>query len=303
MTPQHPAAQEISEATVRWLLDFGLVRDSDHEAYVRTIGLGGWFPHLLPEGDADKVLLGSQLTAWYTMVDDQLAERYGNRQADLAKVMGHLVHCEQTARLPQARPGDGPLQRALLDVALRLRDAATPEQAVRLQWHAVQYYLGITTEAAYTAQQATPQVADYLRIRQLTTCMPPFYVMSEIARGLSTPLVVVMLPEVQELTALATDLTALANDIIGLPRDLQRGDPWTYARVLARQRHCDHQETVAIMAQEFDQRTRRFVELAGQLREMPLPAVSPYITVLQDLIAGHLAWTSRTPRYTTGGWH
>lgn len=293
----HPAVEAIDEGTVGWLLDFGLIRGAEQERYVRAIGLGRWFPHLLPSGDEDRALLASQLTAWYTLLDDQVAEKHGNRLADLAMVMGQLVHCEDTGRLPQASSSDDVLQRALRDLSLRLREVAVPEQLLRLQWHAVQYYLGITTEAAYAAQGVMPEVSDYVRIRRLTTCMPPFFVMSEIVQGFSTPLDLVLQPRVQELTTLAVDLTAIANDIIGFPRDVERGDPWTYARVLAHHHACDLQAAVTLMTEQWKEKTQRFVHLADQLRGADSAGTARYVTALQELVAGHLEWSQHSPRY------
>lgn len=302
----HPAIQEIDEASVQWLLDFGLVRDAKQEQYIRAIGLGRWFPSLLPGGETDKVLLGSQLTAWYTMLDDQVAEKHA-RQGDSAALLRQLVHCEDIARLPDNWSDDASegaaLHRALQDLNLRLRKVATPEQVTRLQWYSLQFYLGIACETAYTAQGIIPTVADYRRIRRLNTCMPPFFVMSEIARGYQLPLGPLLRPDVQELTALAVDLTAVINDIIGLPRDLARGDTWVLSGVLAHQQKLSVAESLDFMVDQFRRDTSRFVKLASQIRATDTDTLPRYIGVLQDLVAGHLAWTKRSARYKIGGWH
>ena len=107
----HPAVREIDDATVAWLHDFGLLADPKQEQYVRKIGLGRWFPSLLPDGPTERVLLGAQLTAWYTVLDDQVAEKHG-MQGDTSQLMRHLVHSEDVARLPDGREETSPLQRA-----------------------------------------------------------------------------------------------------------------------------------------------------------------------------------------------
>lgn len=298
----HPAAQEIDAGTIAWLLGHDLVRDADQERYLRTIGLGRWFPCLLPRGETARVLLGSQLTAWFTMLDDQVAEKHG-RQGDLITLMRHLVHSEDIARLPDAREEDAPLQRAFQDLCVRLREVTSPEQAVRLQACALQYYLGIAAETAYTVQGALPAVADYRRIRRLNSCIPPFFVLSEVARGERLPLGPLLRPDVQRLTALAVDLVAVVNDIIGLPRDLARGDTWLLSRVLERDEGLDVQASLDRMLAQFHRDTDTFVALAARLRAADGEDLPRYITILEDLVAGHLAWTQRSPRYQIDGWH
>lgn len=297
----HPDADPIDAATVQWLLDHGLIAGAAQERYVREIGVGRWFPSLLPAGDARTVLLGAQLTAWFTMLDDQVAEKQG-RQGDLAELMRVIVHSEDIARLPDGRDEQAPIQRALQDLALRLREALAPEQAARLHGYALQFYLGIAAEAAYTSRGELPPLVDYQRIRRLNTCMPPFFVMSEAARGQRLPLGLLREPDVQRLTALAVDLTAITNDIIGLPRDLGREDPWLLTGVLARERRFDAQASLDWMTTKFYADVGSFVELAGRLRgrDEHMPR---YITILQDVVAGHLAWSKSSPRYKIGGWH
>ncbi|PRQ08895.1 terpene synthase family protein [Enhygromyxa salina] len=301
----HPAAHEIDAGTVEWLLDFGLLQTAEQERYFRAIGVGRWFPSLLPHGDVERVLLGSQLTAWYTILDDHFAEKHG-RQGDATSLLRQLVHCEDIARLPDARDDDddddAPLHRALRDLSVRLREIAAPEQALRLQWHSLQYYLGIAAETAYTAQGTLPGLADYQRIRRLNSCIPPFFVMSEIARGDRLPAGSLIRPDVQRLTALAVDLVAVTNDIIGLPRDLERGDTWTLCAVLAHHRGLSVEASLEHMVAQFHRDAEAFSELADRLMLSDPETMPRYIPILQDLVAGHLAWTKDSPRYKLSGW-
>jgi hypothetical protein len=296
----HPEAAEIGEATLAWLRDAGLLASEEQIQRTREKGDNRWYPAVVPDGPADRVLLGSMLTCYYVVLDDQVAEQEGSRRARLAAVTAQLLRCEQVTRFPDRTEPAGAIEDVARDLARRLRKVATPDQIVRMRWHALQYFLAITAEAAHTAESVTPDIAGYRRIRQLTSCMAPFFVMGEIVHGFSTPMAAAMEPEAQELTALGSELTALCNDIIGLPRDLARGDSWTYARILVERHGCSYQEAVDLMADEFHRTAEVFVNLADRLRARTL---GPYVAVHQDVVAGHLAWTRASPRYTIQGWH
>lgn len=299
----HPASHEICEKTLQWVHESGLIHTDEQNRYLIESRIGLSFPNVVPHGDIDTVLLGSCINVWAALVDDQIMEKHGHPGGELARAMGSLVELESISRTTDSDAPTPGLPGPLAELSQRLHRIAAPEQVLRAQWHLLQYFMGLSTEAAHTHTTTTPTLADYKRIRQLTTCMPLFFTLSEVCRGLHIPTRTLMRPEAQKLTASASDLIGASNDIIGLRRDLRRGDTWTHVRLFVQQHECTYQEAIDLLAAEFRSRVSEFATLTDALQAADPQYGPSYSDIIQDVIAGYMHWAQHSPRYTLDGWH
>ncbi|MEU1073663.1 MULTISPECIES: terpene synthase family protein [unclassified Streptomyces] len=299
----HPAAQEICEETLQWTRQSGLVQPGEQERCLTDSRIGLSFPSVVPHGDADAVLLGSCINIWVTLADDQIMEKHGRPGGALARAMGRLVQFESISRAVTSDATAPGLPRALAGLSQRLQRIAAPDQVLRAQRHLLQYFMGLSTEAAYTHSNTTPTIADYTRVRQLTTCMPLFFTLAEVARGVHIPARTLMQPEAQKLTALGSYLIGAMNDIIGLRRDLQRGDTWVHARLLVQHHNCTYQEAADLLAAEFRRQVDEFTTIADACCTTDPQYGSAYADIVRDVVAGYMHWAQLSPRYTLDAQH
>ncbi|MER5767338.1 terpene synthase family protein [Streptomyces sp. NPDC001985] len=301
---EYPQAQEICDKTDQWMRDIGLVPTPERERHLIETQISRWFPAVVPYGDYSTVLLGSRFLALATISEDWIAEQHGISQGNLAAAMAEYMACERIGRtLQRDSSSEAILPTIVHDLNQQLRDIATPDQVLRIQYHFMQFFLASSTEAAHTNQGLTPEIAAYKRIRELTACMAPFFTLSEIARGLHTPLETLMRPETMQLTALAGILSGISNDVIGLRRDLSRDDTMIYPSILAHHQHCTFQEAVYQMVDEFHRDVEEFVRRAEALCVADPRHGPGWVEVLQDAVAGNVAWEYYSMRYTMEGWH
>lgn len=300
---EHPQAQEISDDTDQWMRDVGLIDSPEREKHLVGGRISHWFPSLVEHGDPEALQVCGRLVVGLTLADDWIAEGHGARQGDLALAMTEFIRHDHAGRLLECGADAGILPNILRDLIRQLRTLATADQVMRYLWLMSGFYLAISTESAHMHQKVVPALADYRRLRGLSSAMEPCFVLSEFAHGVRTPLETVMRPEALKLSGLVGYLGGAANDLIGLRRDLSRGDTWSPVHFLTHHEQCTYQEAVSLLVDDFYRHLQDFTDTADALRAADPQHAAPYIEIAQNMLAGHTAWTYTSARYTMEGWH
>lgn len=311
----HPAADELEQRTVAWMMSHELARRGREEDFRRRQRLGRVCAWFCPRGETDRVALVCYMTICATLLDDRVTDPAG-RTGDLAglchrwlvldSVLGdpyvlgdrYSVPPAGSPAGPAAGPAvEDPLERALRDLWQRIRTVATAGQVARLHEAVLRTCHGFTADAAHAASQRPPTLAEYRLIRPASSVLWVYVVLLEIAGGFELPLAVAQDPQVRALSSAAIEVFNTTHEILTCPRDVRLGDRHNLAVILASERGISVQDALESIAADLRQLTGRFLTLADQLQQRGLDSIPQYVSALKDFIAGHLAWLAETEKY------
>ncbi|WP_202238400.1 family 2 encapsulin nanocompartment cargo protein terpene cyclase [Actinacidiphila reveromycinica] len=257
--------------------------------------------------DLDRLTAAGELLLAENLVDDCYCEEEEDRGGSHRGLGGPLIMA-QSAIDPyhgtagseedwrQGMQADGPLRSyhwAMKDYA----GFATPSQTTRFVHDIARLHLGYLAEAAWAETGHMPKVWEYLVMRQFNNFRPCLSIVDAVD-GYELPEPLYSRPEVQRITALASNATTLVNDLYSFTKELET-DPThlNLPQVVAANERCGLKTAYLRSVEIHNQIMASFEEEAAALSATS-PLVGRYARGLSDWVAGNHEWhATNTHRY------
>lgn len=330
----NPSADPVGRETLGWAASFGLVESGGRPARaLRAAAAGRLAGRLRPRASREELSVLSDLYAWMFLEDDRRDEtRAGLDPGGLSEGDSRfLTILEDAAASPRRasallKPGDGPSETALLDIAGRLFFGSTPAGWRRRFVRAFSAYLAATTwEAQNRARGTTPDVASYRRMRPLTAGLGIDDELIFWGESTRPPPAALADPAVRRLRAFSSLAVCWANDLYSLPKELARGEEHNLVAILARKEGVAIGAALGRVALAHDEEVTSFLALKGRVlgsrgeaacglpasvstAPLPGPVAAPevpgydrqlaaYVSALEHRMRGNLDWSREAARY------
>ncbi|MHC5905730.1 family 2 encapsulin nanocompartment cargo protein terpene cyclase [Streptomyces sp. S6] len=257
--------------------------------------------------DMERLVAAGKLLLAENIVDDCYCEEAEGRGGSAAGLGGRLV-IAQSALDPFHGPADlteewhtgmqtdSPLRSyfwAMKDYAA----LSTPSQADRFVHDMARLHLGYLGEAAWAQTGYVPKVWEYLVMRQFNNFRPCLSIVDAVD-GYELPEQIYVRPEIQRITALASNATTLVNDLYSFTKELAT-DPehLNLPQVIAANDKCGLKSAYLKAVEIHNQIMESFEEEAAALAALS-PLAERYARSLDDWVAGNHEWhATNTHRY------
>ncbi len=290
-------AQAVTKQSATWVQQMGLLDSFPGSQSYRPILIGELVARTHPTFPLDELQLIADWAMWLFINDDLfdklriplLRERIGRYLAVLDGV--------------QATQHDTPFVQGLSDLWTRTQPKVSQAWIAKFVNHLREHLNSLIWEAETKANNAVPDVATYLQMRQRTIGIDAYVDLLNISDAFTLPSSVYESPPVQRLTNMVNNITSWANEVLSLEKELNQGNNllnlvWIY----------QHNERISLAE------AQRYVvnlcqaEIAmfnAQVSQLPShhPAIDVhlqrYTRLLQDIITGTIEWHFVTARYRT----
>ena len=297
----HPGKDSVLEQTSRWALATGLVPNEVAAARLRRSGIMYAGPRLVPGASMDAARLTSDWTVFLFVIDDEFddgAELGAQPESARAAIEDVIGSFRGVARgRAAAFPHMAGINAAVADLGRRFEAQSTSTAWLdRFRRHAEDHIWSKVTEAEHRAADGFLDVPSYVALRRITSGA---YVYSELVEMTARAPVA---ERVRESPAWGRMLDAAADvwlgiqDICSCAKEVAAGDDLNLAAVMARSTGSTLQQAID---DAYEWVGRRSADFAGQRAQLDgLPDSTRYLDALDELIGGHLAWSSQdNPRY------
>ncbi|MFD7705985.1 family 2 encapsulin nanocompartment cargo protein terpene cyclase [Streptomyces sp. NPDC059785] len=246
--------------------------------------------------DLERLTVAGELLLAENVVDDCYCEDRGGSPRGLG---GRLIMAQsaidpfhgpvvQQEQWKEGMRADGP--RRSYHVAVKdYATVATPSQVDRFVHDIARLHLGYLAEAAWTETRYTPQVWEYLVMRQFNNFRPCLSIVDAVD-GYELPEALYANPEIQRITALACNATTLVNDLYSFTKELAN-DPshLNLPQVIARNEDCGLKSAYLRAVGIHNEIMEAFEEEAAAVSATS-PLVARYARGLDDWVAGNHEW-------------
>lgn len=257
--------------------------------------------------DMERLVAAGKLLLAENIVDDCYCEEDGDKGGSHRGLGGRLV-IAQSALDPYQGPADiteewlagmqadSPLRSyfwALKDYAA----FASPSQTTRFVHDMARLHLGYLGEAGWAETGYRPKVWEYLVMRQFNNFRPCLGMVDAID-GYELPEQFYSRPEIQRITALASNATTLVNDLYSFTKELA-GDPdhLNLPQVIAANERRGLKNAYLKAVEIHNEIMTAFEEESAALAALS-PLVERYAQGLDDWVAGNHEWhATNTHRY------
>ncbi|GGO46083.1 MULTISPECIES: family 2 encapsulin nanocompartment cargo protein terpene cyclase [Streptomyces] len=203
---------------------------------------------------------------------------------------------EQEAQWRGGVRADGPLRsyhQALKDFSA----LATPSQTDRFVHDIARLHLGYLGEAAWSETRYVPRTWEYLVMRQFNNFRPCLSIVDAVD-GYELPEALYARPEIQRITALASNATTLVNDLYSFTKELASDpDHWNLPQVIAANERCGL-KAAYLKAVEIHNKVMEAFEEESAALAATSPLVERYAESLAAWVSGNHEWhATNTHRY------
>jgi (+)-beta-caryophyllene/(+)-caryolan-1-ol synthase len=308
----HPDRDSLLEQTSQWAVATGLVPDQAAAARLRRSGIMSVGPRLVPGASTGAACLTCDWTAFLFVIDDEFddgAELGGQPELARAAIEDVIGSFRGQAPGHAARfPHMAGINAAAADLGRRFEaQPASTAWLARFRRQAEDHIWSKVTEAQHRAAGGSLDVPSYVALRRITSGA---YVYSELVEMTAQAPVI---ERVRESSAWGRMLDAAADawlgiqDICSCAKEVAAGDDLNLAAVMARSTRSTLQQAIDDAYQWVCRRSADFADQRAQFDGLPrYPApddtaetgTARYLSALDELIGGHLTWSSQdNPRY------
>ncbi|MEU9956774.1 hypothetical protein [Streptomyces sp. NPDC050982] len=291
----------MAEQTVSWMRRFGYISTSADEAGARAAQFGELGALTYPHGSLEGAVLAAQLMVWLFLQDDRFSER-APAQGRIEDLAEHILWSQRVlhghgqtdvSRVPE------PYLEALVDLRTRLAHMAADHEQVERFTDGFNRYLGaVAAEAIYRARGISPDLEQYIRLRESTILMRGMcFVIIELADDCYLPGPVWARPDVRRCEQAAARSIAYTHDILSGMRELYWPGHTNLITVLARHFQCPLQEALAKAVRMYEKQMALFDRLSKPLAEEGDARLARYIRGMGAWIRGNLDWSMTCGRY------
>jgi avermitilol synthase len=199
-----------------------------------------------------------------------------------------------TASLPRH-----PLASAVMDLRQRLLELAPPGHFARFTDPLEELFEGFVTEARNRERAQIPDVASYLRLREVTVGLKAMFALADLLDGFNLSNETRAHPALRQLATRASNIVGWANDLFTYEKEILYGEIHNLVMVLMNEHRLTIPEAVEQAVKLHDNEVRSFLQEVEQLPSYDLidADVRSYVEMLRRWIRGHLDWAQETGRY------
>lgn len=294
-----PALGEQIEADLtRWALEEATCVPPDKRDEFNALNFGRAVVLSYPDFAEYEHLLGAaRLFAAEYIVDEMFCEEEGARSLQIGPSLAAAQAAIDPAHLPAEyelplREGlEGhPALRAMESAMDHFTRYATTEQAHRFRHDIAMLYLGYQAEAGWYSAGRTPDVWEYLMVRQSNSFRPCVTVVDSVA-GYELPNALYTHPRVQRATAIGGLATTLMNDLVSFNKEQQLNPSHhNLPTVIAANEGLSVEDAYAKAVDIHNDRMHAYEKEMQDLSAWGNPVLDRYLTGIWNWIGGNHAW-------------
>lgn len=302
--PAFPATlnEQIEQAhtqSLTWAITFQLVQPQSKQLMRLNKARLAWVAgRINPDFGLDQLTLFTDWLTWLICYDD-LCDGHDSGRDPVA--WGTLIQrLMAVVRNECATESTDALACALADLCQRLRQQTSMHWLDRFAHDLKQAFQANRWEAAVRASGATPDLATYTKMRQLTSAIAPCLDLMAICAGVDPQAGWLGHAYLRQLETLASNHICWVNDLFGLAKEIKENNPHNLVLVFQHEGQISLQASVTRVVALCNAEMKAFLALADlfSTEEDGMAAdCRRYIHSLQTWMRGNLDWYTQTGRY------
>jgi Terpene synthase family 2, C-terminal metal binding len=194
----------------------------------------------------------------------------------------------------------GPLRIALEDLRHRMMAFGSERWMERFSRSIEEYFKACVWEARNKTAQAIPDIASYIRMRELTGAVQPSFELAGVLRLAELSPEMMEEPALKRLNMMANHVICWFNDIVSLEKELLTGEIHNLVLLIQRESGSSLEKALQQAAKMHDDELRAFIELEQALPSWGEPidaGVRRYVDVVRCWIRANVDWSLGSERY------
>ncbi|MFB0631420.1 family 2 encapsulin nanocompartment cargo protein terpene cyclase [Streptomyces sp. AB3(2024)] len=306
--PDPVRVAEVSRRIKRWAVDEVEAYPPEWEDQFDGFSVGRYMVACHPDAPTvDHLMIATRLMVAENVVDDVYCEDHGGSPVGLGGRL-LLAHTALDPLHTTAEYQPVWAESLLSDAARRsyrsamayFSEAATPSQADRFRHDMARLHMGYLAEAAWAQTDYTPQVWEYLSMRQFNN-FRPCPTITDTVGGYELPPDLHALPALQRVIALAGNATTISNDLYSYTKELKSpGKHLNLPVVIAEQEGLSDKEGYLKAVEVHNELMHEFEsEAAALAASWPDPRLLRFLRGVAVWVDGNHYWhMTNTYRYS-----
>ncbi|WOX21382.1 family 2 encapsulin nanocompartment cargo protein terpene cyclase [Streptomyces solicathayae] len=297
--------REVDDRLVEWAEQVGIYEGRLDD--VRSLSLGRMIMLAFAQvDDPDRLLAAAKCTLAQWATDDYYCddETAGAVPMDVATNLSLATAAVDPAHLPSAyapaleeRMRDDPVLVSLRSSTAHLARYANFEQITKYRHELSVLFSGYTAEAQWRVSGRTPQVWEFLMVRQDNSFMPCM-VMLDAVGGYELPVAVYASPRVRRVQTMAASASVIVNDLYSMDRE-DRGSAVNFnlPALIEAEECCSREEAVARTVAAHDELMHQVEEESAALCATGFAPLQRYLADVWAWLGGNHEWHRTSDRY------
>ncbi|MGA4837770.1 family 2 encapsulin nanocompartment cargo protein terpene cyclase [Streptomyces sp. G45] len=306
--PDPLRVEEVSRRIKRWAVDEVEAYPPEWEDQFDGFSVGRYMVACHPDAPTvDHLMAATRLMVAENAVDDCYCEDHGGSPVGLGGrlLLAHTaldpLHTtgEYAPDWAESLESDAP-RRAYRSAMAYFTQLATASQADRFRHDMARLHMGYLAEAAWAETQYTPQVWEYLAMRQFNN-FRPCPTITDTVGGYELPADLHAQPAMQRVIALAGNATTIVNDLYSYTKELASpGKHLNLPVVIAEREDVSEREGYLKAVEVHNDLMHEFEEAAAELAaSCPDPRVLRFLKGVAVWVDGNHYWhMTNTYRYS-----
>jgi 5-epi-alpha-selinene synthase len=288
----------LEDYALEWVTRFNLLKDelsyqrlSKSKFYLLAAGA-------YPYSQLEELKIANDLLNWVFIWDDQCDVSDLGKQPELLKVF----HKRFLEILNGAEPTnkDIPLTHALSDLRQRILQKVSKTWFPHLVYGFEDWFSGYEKEAIIRAQNITPDLKTYIKLRRSSVGVGIFITLGEMCHQLNITNFLRNHDIIKKLNRITGDIIAWSNDIFSAPREMASGDVHNLVIVMNYHQQISLEQAMKNVAVMHDREVKNMMNLEASIpcfgQELDTQ-IAKYILGCHTWISSNLNWYSHSGRY------
>lgn len=284
-----PHAEALESANLEWL---GLRKLVPPGTPLHRARFGRLAARAYPDATLEQLAIAAAWASWLFLRDDQCDEGGLTCDPSAMRVLSDHQIDVLASQLPRGEAD--PLTAALMDLRERMLAHGGGRWMARFLANVQDYFDASVWEAGNRADRRVPDLATYIRLRDLTGAVKTCFDMFELIDG---PLAIEARHDARivHLMQLANRAICWANDLFSIHKELAHGDVHNLVIVVQHELQVSLDKAVARAAAMHDTAIREFETHEQQVHE---PHLRRFVDALKGWIRANFDWSIETGRYS-----
>ncbi|OKH45044.1 terpene synthase [Calothrix sp. HK-06] len=288
----------LEEYALEWVTRFNLLKDEF--SYQRLYKSKFYFlaAGAYPYSQLEELKIANDLLNWVFIWDDQCDASGLGKEPELLEVF-HKRFLEILNGLELTNK-DVPLTHALSDLRQRILQKMSRTWFLQLVCGFESWFNAYEQEAMIRAQNITPDLDTYIKLRRSSVGVGIFLTLSEMCHQLNISDSLRNHNVIKKLNLMTGDIIAWSNDIFSAPREIESGDVHNLIIVLKYHQQISLKQAMNHVAVMHDQEVKKMINFEASIPcfgEQLNAQVAKYILGCHAWIRSNLDWYSHSDRY------
>lgn len=282
-----PHAEALEVANLAWLARHQLVGPGASRARFGRLAARAY-----PDASLAMLEIAAAWATWLFLRDDQCDEGgIASQPGAMRALADHQIDV-----LAGQRPhrDDDRLTAALADLRARMLEGGGGRWMARFLANVQDYFDASIWEAENRARRRVPDVATYIRLRDLTGAVKTCFDIFELIEG-ALAIDARHDARLVHLMVLANRAICWSNDLFSIHKELAHGDVHNLVIVLQHEADLSLRDAIARAVRMHDDAIRSFEQ---HERDVP-PEMQPFVAALKGWVRANVDWSIETGRYTS----